>query len=320
VDVSRASTGEEICESLMLCRRGATLVEVLVTIGIIGLLVGLTLGAIQKIRAAAAKTKCTNNMRQLGLALHQYHDAVGHLPAGYNYYFIYPNRERDPESGLSWSARMLPYIDQEPLWRALRAAWLRDSAESHKNSAVVVLLFLCPTDPVKLSPFRDYLDGTPPAQSAGISYVGVAGSNRIYAQPKRRDGVLYRSSSTRFSEVTDGTSVTLLLAERPGAANTLHTAAWGKHHGGFVSREISFSLGTDAVWGSDLSECTNPQPTFRPGRTDNLCDLNHYWSHHVGGANFVFCDGSVRLLKYEAESILTALATRADREAVTLPD
>ncbi len=134
-----------------------------------------------------------------------------------------------------------------------------------------------------------------------------------------KDGVLFDGSRTEFIHVSDGTANTLLLGERPPSTDL----AFGWWYAG-VGQDLRGAL--DSHMGAaernmfDISTCPPGPDSFRSGDLLNQCDTYHFWSLHAGGANFAFCDGSVRFLPYSAADILPALATRAGGEAVTLPD
>ena len=293
-------------------RGGTTLAELLVVLGILGVLAGLTAGAVQRARAAAARTQCANNLRQLAVALHKYHDTEGRLPAGRNDYRLADRRGWDPESGISWAAHLLPGLDQPALWERFRSG----AADA---SAVRVPTLLCPADVITGTPGGVTSDGRPRPVSAGMSYVGVSGSGK-HARPLEQDGVLYRGSATRFSEILDGPANTLLLAERHGAKSR-RTGVWGEPRGGGHAAPVAHYLSAAQSWDFTTSgRCPDRPGRFEPGRPADVCDLIHYWSSHPGGANFAFCDGSVRFLRYEADSVLPALATRAGGEIAVIPD
>ncbi len=150
------------------------------------------------------------------------------------------------------------------------------------------------------------------------SYLGVEGTDR-----RRRDGVLYRNSRVQISHVTDGTSNTLLVGERPPSPELIY--GWW-----YAGDGLGGTGALDVVLGVREPNSLNPYPQyvhcghgpfpFRPGRVDDYCSVFQFWSLHSGGANFLFADGSVWFLLYDADPILPALATRAGGEAVALPD
>jgi prepilin-type N-terminal cleavage/methylation domain-containing protein/prepilin-type processing-associated H-X9-DG protein len=291
-------------------RRGFTLVELLVVIAIIAVLIGILLPAVQKVREAAARTKCLNNLKQLGLALHAYHDASGSLPPGLS---VHADRQKYPYLG--WPARLLPYIEHANLWARIEDAFATDpdpfSFWGHQPHteliATPVVLWTCPSD------------GRLPGPNKGgshllahTSYLGVHGVNQL-----RRDGTLFLDSRTQLREITDGTSLTLLVGERPPSSD--FTLGWW-YRGWGQNQEGSAEMLLGAREENTSRPSCPPGPYhFGPGRIDELCDAFHFWSLHPGGAHFLFADGSVKFLTYSVDPILPALSTRAGGEIVELP-
>ncbi|HEY7426953.1 MAG TPA: DUF1559 domain-containing protein [Gemmataceae bacterium] len=289
-------------------REGMTLVEILVVLAILAVLLALTLAAVQHAREAAARTQCANNLRQIALGLSNYHVAQGHLPPGME------NNPNSPLPCLSWLARILPYIEQDAVWRQALAAYEADknfTDDPPHPLATVIRLYGCPADAR--------------VQTAGLargrlfvaftSYLGVAGTRTF-----KRDGVLYTNSTVSLTDITDGTSTTLLAGERPPSKD-LWYGWWYAGHGVNGTGMGDMVLGVREVSPSSdiyVPDCGGPAH-FTPGRIDNMCDAFHYWSLHPGGANFLFADGSVRFLAYTADPLLPALATRAGGEAVEAP-
>ncbi|MCI0704048.1 MAG: DUF1559 domain-containing protein [Planctomycetia bacterium] len=292
-------------------RAGYTLVEVLVVIAIIAILAGLLIPAVQKVRASAARLRCQNNLKQLGLALHNYHTASEKLPAGLS---LTADGGKYPYLG--WLAPVLPYIEQDPLWQQVHSAFATDpnptsfyGHEPHEQLlATPVRVFNCPADSRLPGPLQAF-----GRERAFTSYLGVQGIDQ-----NQRDGVLYPDSRVRLTDITDGTSGTLLIGERPPSADFRYGwwyRGWGQNKEG----SAEMLLGVRELNTSQPS-CPFGESKFSAGRFDNQCDMFHFWSPHTGGANFAFADGSVRFLAYSADDIMPALATRAGGEAVTLPD
>lgn len=293
-------------------RCGLSLIELLVVIALLGLLVGLTLSAVQRVRASAARTQCLNNARQLATALHNYHGTRQVFPPGHT-------SDTVPKTYhyLGWPARVLPFVEQQPLWGRIEAAFrvtpdgLPSSPPHDTILATVVRLFGCPADSRVQTTQR--AAGTFPV--AFTSYLGVAGINQF-----RCDGVLYVDSAVRLGDITDGSSQTLLFGERPPSADLAFGwwyRGWGQQQDG--SAEMVLGVRERNTTGMRYPCPRGPYP-FGPGRFDNQCDMFHFWSPHTGGANFAFCDGSVRFLGYSADPILAALATRAGGEVATIPE
>jgi prepilin-type N-terminal cleavage/methylation domain-containing protein/prepilin-type processing-associated H-X9-DG protein len=290
-------------------RRAFSLVELLVVIAIIGVLAGLTLAAVQMVRSAAARAQCQNNLRQVALALHHYHDSRQVLPPGLR---IAKNTDYP---SLGWPARLLPFLEQENLWREVQAAYATDPDTAafygHPPHAALkatpVRVFNCPADPRLPGP-AGY--GSP---AAFTSFLGVEGIDQF-----ARGGVLYLDSKVRLTDVSDGTSNTLMVGERPPSA-FLNLGWWYRGWGQNKDGSAETLLGAREQ-NTSQDDCPPGPFPFSAGRLDNQCDLFHFWSRHSGGANFAFADGSVRFLSYSADSILPALASRAGGEVVALPD
>jgi prepilin-type processing-associated H-X9-DG protein len=283
----------------------------LVVIAIIAILIGLLLPAVQKVREAAARAKCQNNLKQFGLALHHYHDTARALPPGLS---VQADRGRFPYLG--WLARVLPQVEQDSLWRAVEAAFASDPAPltfyGHAPHlpllATPVALFACPSDGRVPGPVP--VSGNPVAFT---SYLGVEGTDQF-----RKGGMLYLDSSVRLTQATDGTSQTLLVGERPPSSD-FRLGWWYRGWGQAQDGSAEMVLGA-REWNTSRPSCPPGPYQFGPGRVDQLCDVFHFWSLHPGGANFLFADGSVHFLAYSARDILPALATRAGGEVVALPD
>ena len=282
--------------------RGVSLIELLVVIALLGILVGLTAAAVQRVRAAAAKTQCANNLRQIGLALHQYHDAHKALPSG-----ISSHDERDPMTFVGWSARLLPYLEQQALWEQAVAGYnvTKDFRAPPHPGRHHLPMFQCPLDGRK---------SHPGSGMALTSYLGVEGLN-----PVLQDGTLFLDSSVRFADVTDGTSSTLLVGERPPNAQLNYGwwyAGWGQGKDGCLDLTLGVRTKNYSIY--DTACPLGPFP-FAPRKFNDPCHHFQFWSPHAGGAHFLFCDGSVRFLRYEVDPLLPALASRAGGEAVSLP-
>jgi prepilin-type processing-associated H-X9-DG protein/prepilin-type N-terminal cleavage/methylation domain-containing protein len=298
-------------------RRGLTLVETLVVIAIIGVLLGIILAAVQLARGAAARLSCANKLRQIGLALHQYHNTHSCLPPGVSHpelgSWVYPRpygADRDPYPLLNWQARILPFVEQEALWAQIQEAYRLDrqllEIPPHTASASPVPLFLCAADQP-----RTRSDPSLANSPGEASYIGVSGTN-----DSRRNGLLFLDSQVRFGDVSDGTSQTLLVGERPPS---FVGAPRGRWHGGWGAwGSADAYLGVREEIGADKLGCSIGPYHFQVGRRDDPCAVYHYWSFHNGGANFLFADGSVRFTSYSVDHLLPNLATRAGGETASL--
>lgn len=278
----------------MNARRGFTLIELLVVIAIIAVLIGLLLPAVQKVREAAARAKCQNNLKQIGIALHNYHDATGYFPNG-------ANRTNE----LSWRVYLLPYVEQDALYRQFNlgpGTWNGGTNKEGPNKMVHALnripMYNCPSIPVilasngssKLGDGRqtftsDYHGvagpkGTNPATGSAYTVdTVVTGSGGIAVQ-----GPLSMDSKTGFSSFSDGTSNTLLVGEVSVRLSN------GK---------ILESDGADWVRGmngSGMASCRNVQNAMNTPYNGVYNDIS-FGSQHTGrGAQFVMGDGSVRFI------------------------
>ncbi|HMP03746.1 MAG TPA: DUF1559 domain-containing protein [Gemmatales bacterium] len=297
-------------------RRAFTLPELLVVIAIVGVLLALTIPAVQRARAAADQTVCKHRLRELGVALAMYHTERGRLPPGCS-------GEQTPTPHLSWHARLLPYLGRLELWQQTQAAFAQEKffvkEPPHQVAGQVIAEFICPSDPRlnQAAEFDSVAGGK--MRRAFTSYLGASGLDQ-----NARDGMLFLDSMTRLADAQDGLSQTLLVGERPPSA-ILNLGWW---YGGWGMaktgagemilgvREIN-TFPPDHPYGGQYP----PGPyEFKPGKLDDQQAQFHYWSLHLGGGHFLFADQSVRFLRYSAASILPALATRDGREPVTLPD
>ena len=296
-------------------RKGTTLLEILIVIAIIGLLLALLLSAVQQVRAASLRLACSNNIRQLGLALHGYHNSVGSFPPGVSHPRGFPGvsgPDADPYPLLSWQARILPYLEQESLWVLTLQAYAQDSFRlkdpPHVGMGTFLPILSCPSDSRRLRPGVPLED-----MPAPTSYLGIEGVNQFF-----NDGIFYRDSRTRFSDVTDGASCTLLVGERPPSLK----GNYGRWYGGWGPWGVANSyLGVEELGVSGkLDACTDGPYRFSPDRLQNPCSTFHFWSLHAGGAHFLAVDGSVHFLSYAGASVLPELATRSGGESVSWPD
>jgi prepilin-type N-terminal cleavage/methylation domain-containing protein/prepilin-type processing-associated H-X9-DG protein len=297
--------------------RGFTLLELLVVIGIVAILLGLLLSAVQRVRETAARTMCQNNLRQIGIGLHLYHDTQGSLPAG-----VRGIDSRYPF--MSWLTEILPYVEQGSLWAQAMRAYSIDpnfNDDPPHPLATVVPLYACPADA------RSYRVGLSKSglRVAFTSYLGVEGVNQV-----RKNGCLFLNSSIRLTDIGDGSSNTLLIGERPPSAD----GSFGWWYAGIgqlpptgSTDPLLLNGSTAVVLGARerdvymIQMCPPSSSIFGPGRFDNQCDMFHFWSPHTGGgANFLFADGSVRFLPYSIAPLMPALASRSGGEVVNLPD
>jgi prepilin-type N-terminal cleavage/methylation domain-containing protein/prepilin-type processing-associated H-X9-DG protein len=304
-------------------RQGFNLIELLVVIGVMGLLLGLLLPAVQSAREAAARVSCENNLKQIGLAAGNFDASHGNLPpSSVDMRTILPVQYRGSGVELNWQVLLLPYIEQDALWQRTLEAYtitLNSSTNPpHIGLATVIPVYACPSDGRVMNPITDNEGYT----AAYGSYQGVsAGTGKTNpSQPflilPANDGAMRLGQGVRFAEITDGTSQTLLIGERPPAGRYLAGAWYTTWEAG---RYDDYSYGRypamAVYWPFGVGHCRGPF-YFGPGRISNPCDFNHFWSLHPGGAHFLFADGSVHFLPYSAASVMVPLATRAGGEIV----
>jgi prepilin-type N-terminal cleavage/methylation domain-containing protein/prepilin-type processing-associated H-X9-DG protein len=347
-------------------RTGFTLVELLVVIAIIGILIGLLLPAVQKIRDAAGRIKCANNLRQIGLALHNYNDTAGQFPPGVVTPGQRPWRTGDLHGAhafWSWLAELMPYVEQDNLYK-LADNWANtyqtpghfffwpwgdfwdnwaDTITPNPALATIVTIYLCPADSRNLKVEDVFGSGI-----AFTEYLGAAGFRKadfIYDSANRKwvetaDGPLYFKSKVRITDITDGSSNTILAGERPPSFD-LSFGWWfagagydGSGRGDVVLgprdgpiAQINGYVPTDGLYAasigtgngiscttSDVSGappvgplCTVAFPPygklgFQPGNINDCCDQSHFWSQHTAGANFLFGDAHVKFMSYAVDS------------------
>ncbi len=293
-------------------RSGYSLVELLVVIAIIAVLLGLLLPAVQAARSAAARVTCANNIRQLAVAGHQYHDANDRFPPSV---LVPSDNDRFPY--LSWRGRLLPYLERQPQWNQTVADYANRSPftrSPHEAMASVVPVFGCPSDSrVSITWSLEYSDDR--TYTVGFSsYLGVSGTSSA-----ARDGVLFNGRGIALLHITDGTSNTLLIGERPPSAD-LRYGWWYVGAGQRATGQLDAHLGAAEknLAGIDYRGCAAGPYSFRPAEVRDPCGTFHFWSTHAGGSHFAFADGSVRFLSYSAAPLLPALATRAGGESVSL--
>lgn len=309
-------------------RPAFTLVELLVVIAIIGALIGLLLPAVQSAREAARRTQSLSNLRQIGLALHGYHNANRKLPPGFRSTATgttgVGTNEVVTETGPGWSffAFLLPYLEETALHSTIRFN-LPITDELNKAARETnVPVFIDPGDSnPRLIDITD--SGSPPAasntptlmtQAAVCSYVGSLGTLRYEEQPF--NGVFHRNSQIRFSEITDGLSKTIGVGERMSRHSR---SSW-----------VGVVPGQELVYAPESPQYRANEPSFnfRPAITAVLVHVKSsvpsltgspggFIGPYKAGTNFLNMDGSCRLISDDTSAdVFKALCTRAGNEAI----
>ncbi len=207
-------------------RRGFTLIELLVVISIIGVLIALLLPAVQAAREAARRTQCVNNLKQMGLALVNYHDSMGAFPMSYASKFAFIDGQTDVANGWAWSAMVLPQMEQSTTYSSINFS---QPVESPANSTVArsqVGAYLCPSDMPPSTPFGvTDANGNVLAMMSPTSYAACVGNDATDSTTGLNNtgagnGVMFRNSATRMADIIDGTSSTIMVGERAWAINS----------------------------------------------------------------------------------------------------
>ncbi|HEX5271524.1 MAG TPA: DUF1559 domain-containing protein [Gemmataceae bacterium] len=266
-------------------RRGFTLIELLVVIAIIGVLIGLLMPAVQKVRAAAARIQCQNNLKQIGLACHNYHDSQQSLPPGYYATAAYP----DTYPGWGWGAFLLPYLEQDNLYRQID---FTASVATSQAARARVAMYLCPADQPPLTPFiLTDAGGAAVATVAPSSYAATVGPDADEADAPTGSGVFYRNSRTRLTDITDGTSQTVMIGDRAWVQTQ---GTWAGAPSGAVTRAGPRNPWPNATASAAvLVQAHNNWINIRDDADGGLDDFS---STHSGGVNLLFADGSVHFL------------------------
>lgn len=307
-------------------RKAFTLIELLVVIAIIAMLLGLLLPAVQKVRESAAKAQCLNNLKQIGLSLHGYHDVNLGLPPGYRASIPYSDGVNDTAPGWGWATFILPYIEQENIYRQLG---LNQPVQDSPAIQTMVKVFLCPSDLTTPNAFGvpDGFGNTV-CLAAPTSYAACCGNDAADTRDATGNGVFYRNSRIRIADITDGTSNTILVGERAWAKSN---GAWGGAiPGGVIKRGQSNPCQPnipDAWYPSSTIAIAHAHLNNALVDPDGSAGMDDFSSMHIGGSLFLFADGSVHFLRsvssdnadgsYTSDGVIfQALATRANGEVI----
>ena len=300
--------------------RGFTLIELLVVIAIIAVLIALLLPAVQQAREAARRTQCKNNLKNIGLALHNYHDSARVFPYAWG-----SNEEL-------WSAMILPYMDQASLYNTL--SWTYPGADQPANILAcqqVMQIYRCPTMSQPIRADYNGIIGRVPASyrvvadslaSSDDTSTRPAGYNTaIYPSLEKfpLSGIMYGDSSTSMRDVMDGTSNTLMVGESYTDINYTKDGQGMDYWTCFAPQIDNWRPGT--LTGTEYSEAAGStvvriNSRLNPAISGVLMEMS-FGSYHIGGAHFTMGDGSVRFLSENMDlQLYQSLATIRGGEVV----
>ena len=305
-------------------RRAFTLIELLVVISIIGVLIALLLPAVQGAREAARRTQCSNNLKQIGIALQSYETNKRIYPPGYvSRVSIGPAAPDDLGSGFGWATMILPDMDNTPLFNSMNFLQNVDHPSNMTATAVQVANYICPSDSTPtMVPVRDAAGTTILYKLAASNYIASFGSGEIAApNPSKGNGMYYRNSGLSSRDLRDGASTTIAAGER---SHNLSYATWtGRMPKGYLIPTPTTEGGS--AWTSfapiePASSMVLGVAGITPPRTPNTPSphVSDYWSRHPSGADFLFADGGVRFLKNTINAtVFQGLTTRNGKELIS---
>jgi prepilin-type N-terminal cleavage/methylation domain-containing protein len=290
--------------------RAFTLIELLVVIAIIAVLIGLLLPAVQRVREAANLTTCTNNLKQIGLAMHNYHDVQGTFPVGYYDPTPWPQLDNGP--GWGWGAYLLPYLEQTNLFYQIKFNLdVGDPANATVRNTFLKI-FLCPSDiPLDGRSFTLTDGGSNSWTLAQASYVACNGNDGVddFTTPPHTGAFLRAVRGFRTADIRDGLSNTFFVADRTAL---LSYCTWI----GGPTGALNPFLQDPGNFGAEVTLLMCHAGGTGPN-SPGVFDADSTSSPHRGGVPYLFGDGGVRFISNSiAVPVWMALATRAGGEAV----
>lgn len=328
-------------------RRAFTLIELLVVIAIIAILIGLLLPAVQKVREAAARAKCSNNLKQIGIALHMYHDAYQKFPWGVN------DKGSDSTGTISlppWGVMILPYIEQQNLYNRFNVAVAFNTPPNNTNAtdptqnpaATSVKTYQCPSSPSQGVVYQDNWDNNPNAYGpysgspswtvSATDYIGISGVlgrlTNTYASGLSfsHTGILNDDRQVKMLDITDGTANTWMVGEQGGAPNV-----YGAGPKILASPPYDPSSTGMYISGNGWADANNGNQWFGGSSFDgtnpigggpciiNCSNIQGVFAFHTQGANFVYADGHVQFVKQSLDP-KTAIMLIVFSDGLVIPD
>jgi prepilin-type N-terminal cleavage/methylation domain-containing protein/prepilin-type processing-associated H-X9-DG protein len=301
--------------------RGFTLVELLVVIAIIGVLIALILPALQSSREASRTTHCANNLRQIGFALSQHHDAYGKFPAGWVQAPFTVPQGNVVQGGHGFGPFLLPFVEQAALAQIYRWDKRSQGPENQPVASTQLKVLQCPSAAPDrwVTALEDSLNYGYGGRGACGDYTGIREIDvslielDIVDEPASNQGVLAKNYLTRMSDITDGASQTILVTESAGRpelwrAGQLVPDSYARN-GAWVGGTLIFGFGSTADGGT------------KPGPCAINCTNDHEaYSFHPHGVNAAMADGSGRLLRADIDiRVFALLVTRAGEEVAAAP-
>ncbi|HEV3118135.1 MAG TPA: DUF1559 domain-containing protein [Gemmataceae bacterium] len=289
-------------------RQAFTLIELLVVIAIIAILIGLLLPAVQKVREAANLVTCKNNLKQIGLAMHNYHDTYGTFPVGYYDPTLWPQTDNGP--GWGWGAYLLPFLEQDSLYNKIN---FKLDVGDPANAAIVSTFlksFFCPSD-MSATTFTVTDGGSNSWTMAQGSYVACNGNDGVddFTTPPHTGAFMRAAKGFREADIKDGLSNTLFVGDR---TRQLSYSTWV----GGPTGALNPFLQSPGNYGAEVTLLMCHAGVTGPN-TPGVYDADSTLSPHQNGVPFLFGDGSVHFLGNGIDiSTWMALATRSGGETI----